>query len=65
MDNIITYAEQTMETFSQLPLSDVDSLILSCVAYLDNLRLCCLPAAGRGFPCGSCSAPSTLTGCFL
>ena len=35
MDNIITYVQQTMDTFAQLPLNDVDSLVLSCVAYLD------------------------------
>ena len=35
MDNIITYAEQTLDTFAVRPFCDVDSLILSCVAYLD------------------------------
>jgi len=35
MDNIITYAEQVLEPFSLRPFCDVDSLILSCVAYLD------------------------------
>jgi len=50
MDNIITYAEQTMETFTQLPLSDVDSLILSCVAYLD-IPQALLPARSwKGLP---------------
>ena len=32
MDNIITYAEQTLDTFTARPFCDVDSLILSCVA---------------------------------
>ena len=35
MDNIITYAESCLDTFEQKPFCDVDSLILSCLAYLD------------------------------
>ena len=35
MDNIITYAETCLDTFDQRPFCDVDSLILSCLAYLD------------------------------
>ena len=35
MDNIITYAETCLDTFEQRPFGDVDSLILSCLAYLD------------------------------
>ena len=35
MDNIITYAETCLDSFAVRPFSDVDSLILSCVAYLD------------------------------
>lgn len=29
MDNIITYAEQTLDSFAVRPFCDVDSLILS------------------------------------
>ena len=35
MDNIITYAETCLDTFDQKPFCDVDSLILSCLTYLD------------------------------
>lgn len=35
MKNIIHYAQETLDTFTERPLCDVDSLILSCVAYLD------------------------------
>ena len=35
MDNIITYVESCLDTFEQKPFCDVDSLILSCLAYLD------------------------------
>jgi len=35
MDNIITYAQQVLEPFDIRPFCDVDSLILSCMAYLD------------------------------
>ncbi len=33
MDNIVTYAEQTLETFDELEFKTVDSLILSWVSY--------------------------------
>ena len=35
MDNIITYAETCMDGFDVRPFGDVDSLVLSCLAYLD------------------------------
>ena len=35
MDNIITYAETCLDTFAQKPFCDVDSLILSCMSYLE------------------------------
>ena len=35
MDNIITHAESCLDSFADRPFSAVDSLILSCVAYLD------------------------------
>ena len=35
MDNIITYAETCLDTFDKKAFCDVDSLILSCLAYLD------------------------------
>lgn len=38
MDNIITYAEQMLDTFEERPFCDVDSLILSCVSYLQLPR---------------------------
>lgn len=52
MNNIITYAQNTLETFDVLPFSPVDSLILSSMAYIhfptgisdktmvEHLRLC-------------------------
>ena len=35
MNNIITYAETALESFDERPFSDVDSLVLSCLAFLD------------------------------
>lgn len=34
MNNIITYAQNTLETFEDLPFTPVDSLILSSIAYI-------------------------------
>ena len=35
MNNIITYAETELDSFDVRPFSDVDSLILSCLSFLD------------------------------
>ena len=35
MNNIITYAETVLDGFDTRPFTDVDSLILSCLAFLD------------------------------
>ena len=50
MDNIITYAEQTLDTFAVRPFCDVDSLILSCVAYLDLPRELSDAHSWKGLP---------------
>ena len=35
MNNIITYAETALDSFSVRPFCDVDSLVLSCLSFLD------------------------------
>ena len=50
MDNIITYAETALDSFDARPFSDVDSLILSCVAYLDLPRELSDAHSWKGLP---------------
>ena len=50
MDNIITYAEQTLDTFTARPFCDVDSLILSCLAYLDIPQELAAAHSWKGLP---------------
>ncbi len=50
MNNIITYAEQTLDTFAVRPFCDVDSLILSCVAYLDIPQELSAAHSWKGLP---------------
>lgn len=48
--NIIHYAQEALDTFSERPLCDVDSLILSCVAYLDIPEELAAAHSWRGLP---------------
>ena len=50
MENIITYAETCLDTFDQRPFCDVDSLVLSCLAYLDIPAALANGRTWRGMP---------------
>ena len=50
MNNLITYAETALDTFDTRPFNDVDSLILSCLSFLDIPEALSEGRSWRGLP---------------